>query len=74
MYGKQLRIANQYAAYAVLARNLTARLRRAGLCTSIDVGQLGRLLREDADTLATPTDPKQQAVIEVGRRTTGRQA
>jgi hypothetical protein len=47
-----------------LARNLTERLTRAGISTSIDAAQLGRLLREDADALAEAFDPEQRAVVE----------
>lgn len=47
-----------------LARNLTERLRRAGVSTSIDAVALSRLLREDADALATATDPEQRALID----------
>jgi hypothetical protein len=47
-----------------LARNLTERLTRAGISTSIDAAQLGRPLREDADALAEAFDPEQRAVVE----------
>jgi hypothetical protein len=47
-----------------LARNLVDRLRRAGVAQGVDVAQLGRLLREDVEAVATAVDPEQRAVIE----------
>jgi len=59
----------QFLSY--LARNLVDRLRRAGVAHGLDVTQLGRLLREDADAVASAIDPEQRAVVEgLDRRST----
>jgi len=39
---------------------------RAGLAQGLDVTQLGRLLREDVEALATAVDPEQRIALDHG--------